>query len=116
MQRAIIPWIALVGLAVLLLTGQSSSEARAVDDKPAKVAVTIDYFNFTPATLTVAAGTTVVWTNHDDVPHTATSTDKVFASPVLDTDEKFEFTFQKAGTYSYYCTVHPKMTGKVVVQ
>ena len=78
--------------------------------------VKIDNFSFGPATVTVPAGTTVTWTNRDDIPHTVVSDDKVFKSKVMDTDEKFSFTFAKPGTYSYFCSVHPKMTGKVVVQ
>jgi plastocyanin len=60
----------------------------------------------------------VTWINHDDIPHTVVSTDdpKAFKSKVLDTDEKFSFTFSKAGTYAYFCSIHPKMTGKVIVQ
>jgi len=68
------------------------------------------------AELTVRVGTTVKWTNRDDIPHTVVSTDKVFKSKVLDTDETFSFTFSAAGTYPYFCSIHPKMTGKVVVQ
>ena len=80
------------------------------------VVVTIDNFNFTPPALTVPGGTKVTWVNKDDVPHTVTSDDKLFGSRALDTDDKYSFTFQNPGTYSYYCSVHPKMTGKVVVQ
>ena len=64
----------------------------------------------------MAVGTTVTWINHDDIPHTAVSTDGVFKSKVMDTDEKFSYTFTKAGTYPYFCSVHPKMTGTIVVQ
>ena len=78
--------------------------------------VKIDNFSFGPAALTIAVGTTVTWTNRDDIPHTVVSDDKVFKSKVLDTDEKFSFTFSKPGTYPYFCSIHPKMTGKVVVQ
>src|SRR5271165_6813844 len=78
--------------------------------------VKIDNFSFGPGTLTVAVGTTVTWTNHDDIPHTVVSSDGVFKSKVMDTDEKFSYTFSKAGTYAYFCSIHPKMTGKVVVQ
>jgi plastocyanin len=80
--------------------------------------VKVDNFSFTPATLTVAAGSTVTWTNRDDIPHTVVSTDdaKMFKSKVLDTDEKFSFTFSKPGTFAYFCSIHPKMTGKVIVQ
>ena len=63
-----------------------------------------------------AAPAAVTWTNADDIPHTAVSTEGVFKSKVMDTDEKFSYTFTKAGTYAYYCTIHPKMTGQIVVQ
>ena len=78
--------------------------------------VTIDNFSFTPPTVTVPVGSTVRWTNRDDIPHTVVSDAKVFKSKALDTDEGFSFTFTQAGTYSYFCSLHPKMTGKVVVQ
>jgi len=68
--------------------------------------------------LPVPAGTTVTWTNRDDIPHTVTSSDdpRLFKSQVLDTDEKFSFTFTNAGTYPYFCSIHPKMTAKVIVE
>ena len=80
--------------------------------------VTIDNFTFTPAELTIPAGTTVTWINHDDVPHTATSTASppLFNSKALDTDQKFSFTFTTPGTYAYFCAVHTHMTGKVIVK
>jgi len=78
--------------------------------------VKIDNFSFGPAELTVPVGTTVTWTNRDDIPHTVVSTDKVFKSKVLDTDEKFSYTFAQAGNFPYFCSIHPKMTGKVVVK
>ena len=104
--------------ASLLLANDSRGfPAKAEQAAPAASAeVKIDNFSFGPATLTVAVGTTVTWTNRDDIPHTVVSDDKVFKSKVLDTDEKFSFTFTKQGTYPYFCSVHPKMTGKVVVQ
>jgi len=83
---------------------------------PATAAVKIDNFSFGPTELTVAAGTTVTWTNHDDIPHTVVSDDKLFKSKVLDTDQTFSFTFDKPGSYPYFCSLHPKMTGKVIVQ
>src|SRR5271163_1131107 len=109
-------WV--TGLAVpvmiaLLLLLVGSPSVTANDQPPA---VKIDNFSFGPQTLTVPVGATVTWTNSDDIPHTAVSTEGVFKSKVMDTDEKFSFTFTKAGTYPYYCTIHPKMTGKVVVQ
>jgi len=104
-----------VVIAVLVLAGSPSATAT---DQPsaANAEVKIDNFSFGPETLTVAVGTTVTWTNRDDIPHTVVSTDGVFKSKVRDTDEKFSYTFVKPGTYAYYCSVHPKMTGKVVVQ
>ena len=102
-------------IAMLLFAGSSRVTAS---DQPsaANVAVKIDNFVFGPQAITVPVGTTVTWTNSDDIPHTAVSTDGVFKSKVMDTDEKFSYTFTKAGTYSYYCSVHPKMTGQVVVK
>ena len=102
-----------VMIAIVLMVAGS---ARVTAGSPASAAVKIDNFTFGPQTLTVPVGTTVTWTNSDDIPHTSVSTDGVFKSKVLDTDEKFSYTFTKAGTYPYYCTIHPKMTGKIVVQ
>jgi len=105
-----------LGMGVLG-TGQKSSVASA-QEKMSTMEVKIDNFSFGPVTLTVPVGTTVTWINRDDIPHTVVSTDdsKTFKSKVLDTDEKFSFTFSKAGTYPYFCSIHPKMTGKVIVQ
>jgi plastocyanin len=109
-----------VMIATLLLFAGSSrvTASNSSSDQPsaANTAVNIDNFVFGPQTITVPVGATVIWTNKDDIPHTAVSTDGVFKSKVMDTDEKFSYTFTKAGTYSYYCSIHPKMTGKVVVQ
>ena len=96
-------------------TGRKGSVTSA-QEKTSTMEVKIDNFSFGPADVTVPVGTTVTWTNRDDIPHTVVSTDKVFKSKVLDTDEKFSFTFSKAGTYPYFCSIHPKMTGKVIVQ
>ena len=84
--------------------------------KPETMDVKIDNFSFGPSALTVTAGTTVTWTNRDDIPHTVMNPDKVFKSKVLDTDEKFSFTFSTPGTFTYFCSIHPKMTGTVVVK
>ena len=105
-----------IAAVVLVTTGQRSLGANPAQEG-GDAAVKIDNFSFGPATLTVPAGTTVTWTNRDDVPHTVVDSDgKQFKSPVLDTDQKFSHKFDKPGTYAYYCSVHPKMTGKVVVQ
>jgi plastocyanin len=105
-----------VAAAILLFAAARGSVASAQQASAASVEVKIDNFSFGPAAITVAAGTTVTWTNRDDIPHTVVSDDKVFKSKVLDTDEKFSYTFIKPGTYPYFCSVHPKMTGKVIVQ
>jgi Icc protein len=78
--------------------------------------VRIDNFSFSPSELTIPTGTRVTWINHDDMPHNIVSTDKQFASPVMDTDDKFTYEFAKPGSYRYYCAIHPRMTGEVVVR
>jgi plastocyanin len=78
--------------------------------------VSIDNFTFSPTQLTVPAGSKVVWVNHDDVPHTVVSNDKAFASKALDTDDQFVHVFTAAGTYPYFCSVHPHMTGQIIVK
>jgi plastocyanin len=104
----------LAALAIVAATQPGSTTEAA--DQAAAAAVKIDNFSFGPANLTVAVGTTITWTNNDDVPHTVVSEDKLFKSKALDTEDKFSYTFTKPGTYNYFCSVHPKMTAKVVVQ
>jgi amicyanin len=102
------------GLLKASHAGQAASEQNNPSDK---YQVKIDNFSFGPSTLTVPVGSTVTWTNQDDVPHNVVSREgKTLKSPVLDTDQKFSYTFTQAGTYPYYCAIHPKMTGKVIVQ
>ncbi|MDQ1410820.1 MAG: hypothetical protein QOJ41_2555 [Acidobacteriaceae bacterium] len=103
------------GVAFAGVRAGAGNLPAATQQKPDTTEVKIDNFSFGPAELKVPVGTTVTWTNRDDIPHTAVSTDKIFKSKVLDTDEKFSFTFSKPGTYEYFCSIHPKMTGKVVV-
>ena len=113
-----------IGSIILLLavgsnravSGEKTPPAQPQQTAAASAEVKIDNFKFGPEAVTIAAGTTVTWTNRDDIPHTVVSTDGVFKSKVMDTDERFSFTFSKPGTYEYFCSVHPKMTGKVVVQ
>ena len=102
-------------ITLLLFAGLPSVTAN---DQPtaANTEIKIDNFSFGPETLTVPVGATGTWTNKDDIPHTTVSTDGAFKSKVLHTEEKFSYTSTKPGTYSYFCSVHPKMTGKVVVQ
>ena len=78
--------------------------------------VVIENFSFAPATLTVKAGTKVTWINRDDVPHTVNENDKRFKSGPMDTDDQFSYTFSAPGTFSYFCALHPKMTGQIIVQ
>ena len=99
-------------VAVLLL---HPTRVRS-EDKSSPTEVRVDNFSFAPETLTVTVNRTVTWVNKDDVPHVIASNDGLFKSKALDTDDKFSFTFDKAGTYSYYCSVHPKMVGKIVVK
>jgi plastocyanin len=107
--------MAVMGLCGIV--GEHKSFAASAQEKQSSSAeVKIDNFSFGPVAITVSVGTTVTWINRDDIPHTVVSTDKVFKSKVLDTDEKFSYTFTKAGEYPYFCSIHPKMTGKVVVQ
>lgn len=111
-------WILAVSslaLAVLLLL----VSYRALIPGPVEAAtvdINIDNFSFAPTSLRVRVGTQITWTNRDDIPHTVVEEGKTFKSRVLDTDEKFTFTPTKAGTYKYYCSIHPKMIAKLVVQ
>ena len=103
-------------LLICLSVGLRAAESPA-DDKPSsEAAVKIDNFSFSPAVITVKAGTTVRWTNRDDIPHTVTADDKSFKSKALDTDDSYSFTFTTPGTYKYFCYIHPHMTGTVVVE
>jgi plastocyanin len=106
----------LLGIVGLAVTIHGSAITRASDEKPAATSVSIDNFSFSPKEMTVAKGTTVTWVNRDDVPHTVVSPDKKFRSKALDTDDEFSFTFTDTGTYSYFCSVHPVMTGKIIVR
>lgn len=105
-----------LALAALAATGNMKARAEAKDTAAAKNAVKIDNYSFTPQSITVPVGTTVTWTNADDVPHTVAATDLAFHSKAMDTDEQYSHTFDAPGTYKYFCTVHPKMTGTVVVE
>jgi plastocyanin len=105
--------IALFGLTtfgkIVTVRGQTATKTGSE--------VKIDNFTFAPQDLVIPAGTSVRWVNRDDIPHTVVSDDKsTFKSKALDTDDSFSYTFTKPGTYSYFCSIHPKMTAKVVVQ
>jgi plastocyanin len=106
-----------VGLAGATTSKPLSAFATSANSQAAtEMVVKIDNFSFSPATLTVPVGTTVRWTNLDDIPHSIVSDDKIFKSQALDTNDQFTYTFAKPGTYGYFCGLHPKMTAKVVVQ
>ena len=111
---AVVASAVLAQFAGTLVQTVKAQQAQAPASTAAEVKV--DNFSFSPATLNVAVGTTVTWTNRDDIPHNVVSTDKVFKSKVMDTDEKFSYTFTKAGSYAYFCSIHPHMTGTVVVK
>ncbi len=101
--KLMLGFTALVVTAFALTTGTRAHSATSPGDKPASAtAIKIDNFSFGPATITIPAGTTVTWTNNDDVPHVVTSDDnKMFKSKALDTDDHFSFMFAKPGTYNY---------------
>jgi plastocyanin len=109
-------WILLLwGAALFAGLGRMNTPAQTAQSKP--IEVKIDNFTFAPVTLTVTTGTTVKWINRDDIPHTVVSEDKItFKSKALDTDDSYSHTFTKPGTYTYFCSIHPKMMAKVVVQ
>jgi len=108
------PLLACAGL-VLVFCAVLATPAIGVVAPPA-TAVDIKKFAFAPKEITVAPGTRIIWTNRDETPHTVTSTNKSFASKGLDGDDKFEHTFTSEGDFSYFCTVHPFMTGVVHVR
>jgi plastocyanin len=111
------------GLVVALVLGPVMGAmlalgAVAAQDATTKDAneITIDNFTFTPKELTVAVGTTVKWVNHDDIPHTIVEKKTTFRSKALDTDDSYSFTFTSAGTFDYFCGLHPHMVGQVIVK
>ena len=113
-RRGVLALLLLVGSFLITRTGTANPADS--QSAPKVVEVKIDNFSFGPQAITISPGTRVAWTNRDDIPHTVVSTEGVFKSRVLDTDESFSFTFDKAGTFPYFCSVHPKMTGQVIVK
>ena len=109
---------AILATAFVLTAGARPNQAVSSGDKPANAAaIKIDNFSFGPATITIPAGSTVTWTNNDDVPHVVTSDDnKMFKSKALDTDDRFSYVFTEPGTYDYLCKIHPKMAARVIVE
>jgi plastocyanin len=94
--------------AMLELAAGASQDATNV--------ITIDNFTFSPKEFTVAVGTTVKWVNHDDIPHTVVEKNTTFRSKALDTDDSYSYTFTSAGTFDYFCGLHPHMVGQVIVK
>jgi plastocyanin len=111
--------VAMAGAPSASLAAQKQAAVhRSAAAKPqvaSKPIVTIENFSFAPGKIVVKAGTTVTWTNGDDIPHSVVATGGVFRSKVLDTGDSFTFTFVKPGTYGYYCGLHPHMVGQVIV-
>ena len=104
--------LAVRGAAIAALALATLTVARAA----APAAVSIENFAFAQPSITVAAGTTVTWTNNDDIPHTVRAVDGSFHSAALDSADHYSFTFTKPGVYSYFCSLHPKMVGRVIVK
>ena len=124
MKRAVLGLVFAVGALVIAgyalrsfdpaknLNGGGSSAVAATTNNN----ITIDNFSFSPETLTIPAGTKVTWTNKDDIPHTVVESGHKFKSSALDTDDSFSYTFDQPGTYEYFCSLHPKMTARIVVE
>ena len=98
-------WMISTGLVAVPASGQADTQEIVVDN-----------FAFTPATISVPAGSTITWTNRDDIPHTIVSTERKFKSQALDTDQRYSHRFDTPGTYKYFCSIHPKMTAQIVVK
>jgi plastocyanin len=103
-----------LGFALILATA-ALGFILALPAVAADTEVSIDNFAFTPKELAVKAGTRIVFRNRDDIPHLVVGAKGEFRSEALDTGDSFSFTFANAGTYSYFCGLHPKMQGKIVV-
>jgi plastocyanin len=109
-------WVRLCVAAVWLSTAAASLPAVAQSPTGNAIKIDVRNFMFGPQTLTVTAGSTVVWTNMDQEPHTIASDAGLFRSGAIDTNETFSFKFDHPGTYRYFCTIHPQMLGTIVVQ
>lgn len=99
-------------LATMMVTAASTDSVRAQE----KAAINIDNFAFAPDTLTISRGTTVTWTNRDDIPHSIVEINNLFHSSAFDTNGTYSFTFNQTGTYDYVCGLHPHMKGKIIVK
>jgi len=104
---------AALGAAAAPVLAKAVLQLRA---QAAPSAIVIDNFTFSPPRLSVKTGTNVTWTNRDDIPHAIAAVGKLFRSKALDTDGAYSFTFTMPGTYEYFCSLHPRMTGVIVVE
>ena len=119
LKLAVMAAAALIGSPLL-----AAADSTAIDETHTTVQtdqvtqITIGNFAFKPSTLTVRAGTPLLWVNEDDVPHIVIGTDgdSPIKSQPLDTDDRYALVIQKPGTYKYFCTIHPHMVGTIVVQ
>jgi plastocyanin len=110
-------WLCVLAVAAAGMSGPAALRAQGTTAAvPPTIEVSIDNFTFAPAEITIAPGTTVRWVNHDDIPHTVVEAEKAFKSKVLDTDDSFSMTFTSSGSFAYFCSLHPHMTGKVIVR
>jgi plastocyanin len=122
LSRAAFPiWAAIVfGLAttatIVWPEGCVYAEEASVYPAAKAITVKIDNFTFAPSSITIAPGTTVTWVNEDDIPHTIAESNRAFKSKVLDTDDSFSYTFSTPGEVDYFCSLHPHMTGKIIIK
>ena len=127
MKKGSLLCFALVSLMLVVMAGCGSSTnppattptttpATTTTQSAGSSAVTISNFAFSPASLTVAVGTTVTWTNMDTTTHTVTSNTGAFDSGNFAPNATYSHTFTSAGTYAYHCTIHPSMLGTIIVQ
>ncbi len=114
--KLLIGSVAVVCLTANLIAAPQAEERLTGNGRAPSVLVRIDNFSFTPAEITIRAGTTVTWTNGDDIPHAVAAANKAFRSKVMDTDERYSFTFTAPGAYGYFCSLHPHMQGTVIVR
>jgi len=104
-------WVSFLTATLLALAG-TASPARAIET----VTIEISNYSFSPSEVTIAPGTEVIWVNHDEMVHTIISTDHLFGSKAMDTDDQYSFTFDKEGDYGYVCSLHPYMAGMIKVR
>ena len=116
MKNKILVAIASAALPLALAALSTLHPPRVKGEDTKGPEIRVDNFTFAPDTATVPVNSTVTWVNKDDIPHVIASSDGAFKSKALDTDQKYSYTFTKTGTYQYYCSIHPKMVGRVVVQ